>query len=88
MDSKVLRSALAKLHEELGRAPRVDAESRELLRQLSTDIERLVDQPTPQSSMKAHRPRLEELEVKFEVEHPALAETVREIIDALGKAGL
>lgn len=88
MDSKALRSALAKLHEELGRAPSVDAESRALLRQLSTDIERLADQPAPPSAMKAHRPRLEELEVKFEVEHPSLAETVREIIDALGKAGL
>jgi hypothetical protein len=88
MDSQALRSALVKLHEELGRAPRVDAESRELLRQLSADIERLMDQPESQASMKAHRPRLKELEVKFEVEHPALAETMREFIDALGKAGL
>jgi hypothetical protein len=88
MDSQALRSALVKLHEELGRAPRVDAESRELLRQLSADIERLVDRPEAHASMKAHRPRLKELEVKFEVEHPALAETVRECIDALGKAGL
>ncbi len=88
MDSSALRNALEKLHADLGATPRVDPESRELLRQLATDIERLVDRPAPESSMKAHRPRLEELEVKFEMEHPALAATVREFIDALAKAGL
>ena len=88
MDSDALRKSLEKLHAELGRAPHVDAESRELLRRLSADIDRLVDQPQTQQAVTSHRPRLKELEVRFEVEHPALAQTVRELIDALGKAGL
>ena len=88
MEPDNLRKALAKLHEELGRAPRVDPESRKLLQQLSMDIERLVDQPASGTSSVSHRPRLKELEVKFEAEHPALATTLREFIDALAKAGL
>ncbi|MGH8262071.1 MAG: DUF4404 family protein [Steroidobacterales bacterium] len=88
MDSEALRKSLEKLQAELGRAPRVDAESRELLRRLSADIDRLVDQPPSQPAATSHRSSLEELEVRFEVEHPALAQTVRELIDALGKAGL
>jgi hypothetical protein len=33
-------------------------------------------------------PRLESLAVKFEAGHPKLAETLRELIDALVKAGI
>lgn len=88
MDSSDLRKTLDKLRAQLGSAPRIDAESRELLRRLSADIDRLVDQPPSQAAESSHRSRLEELEVRFEVEHPALAQTVRELIDALGKAGL
>ena len=88
MDSSDLRKTLEKLRAELGRAPRVDEESREALRRLSADIDRLVKQPQAQSVETAHRSRLEEFEVRFEVEHPALAQTLRELIDALAKAGL
>jgi hypothetical protein len=88
MDSGKLRDALAKLHEELARAPRIDPESRKILRQLAVDIERLADRPEAQAAAASHRPRLEELEARFEAEHPAIAATVREFIDALAKAGL
>jgi len=36
----------------------------------------------------AHAPRLESLAVRFEAGHPGLAELLRELIDALGKAGI
>ena len=88
MDSSDLRKTLEKLRAQLGGAPRVDDESRNMLRRLSADIDRLVDQPPLQPAATSHRSSLEELEVRFEVEHPALAQTVRELIDALGKAGL
>jgi hypothetical protein len=32
--------------------------------------------------------RLERLAVRFEASHPALAETLREILDTLGKGGI
>ena len=92
MDPNALRNALTKLHQELGRAQQVDPESRKLLQELARDIERLAAKPksaTPATlSQPTHRHRLEELEVKFEADHPALAATLREFIDALAKAGL
>ena len=36
----------------------------------------------------AHSPRLESLAVRFEAGHPAIAEALRELIDALVKAGI
>ena len=92
MDPSTLRNALTKLHEELNRARQVDPESRKLLLQLTDDIERLLNRPAtaapeaPSSAM--HRHTLGDLEAKFEAQHPALATTVREFIDALAKAGM
>jgi len=36
----------------------------------------------------AHASRLESLAVRFEADHPALAEVIREVIDALVKVGI
>lgn len=87
MNTQALREALRKLHEELARTPSVDGESRKLLSQLAADIQRLADQPSP-SGARSHLPRLDAAEAKFEAEHPKLAEALREIVDAFGKAGL
>lgn len=86
MDPEKLRDSLAKLHQELERAPAVDAESRKILLKLMADIERIVGKGP--ATPGAHRNRLEDLEVKFEADHPALAATLREFIDLLAKAGL
>jgi hypothetical protein len=86
MDPQKLHESLAKLHQELERAPKVDAESRKLLLKLMADIGRLVGKP--EAAAGTHRPRLKELEAKFEADHPALAATLREFIDLLAKAGL
>jgi len=87
MDPTSLRNALSKLHDELGRAQQVDPEARKLLKQLAVDIERLA-RGGEAGATTSERPRLKELEARFEADHPALAETLREIIDALAKAGL
>lgn len=80
-----LRALLAELHLKLGQAHSVDADSRALLSAVSADIEQALGRnPAP----VAHQSKLDELAAKFEVEHPALAEAVRDVIDALGKAGI
>ena len=79
MDPKTLQSTLAKLHQELSRAPQVDAESRRLLTAVLADAQRLTD---------PDRHRLEDLAVGFEAEHPRLAASVREFVDLLGRAGV
>jgi hypothetical protein len=80
-----LRELLAELHLKLGQAQSVDADSRLLLRAVSSDIEKALGGKgagAPQES------KLNELAVKFEAEHPALSEAVRDVIDALSKAGI
>ncbi len=91
MDSKHLREQLSKLHTELAGAQRVDPEVRELLRQVMDDIARLVDKPKSTGGAAADASiadRIEELAVRFEADHPALAASTRRLVDLLGKAGL
>ena len=63
------------------------------------DLAQLVDHPIGMvtslgaaagsaADVAAHVPRLEELAVELQAAHPALATTLRELIDALGKAGI
>ena len=76
--------------------PAVDGEARALLGTVLRDIERALAPPAtgPQADAAAlapavaHVPRLESLAVRFEAGHPGLAELLRQLIDALGKAGI
>jgi Domain of unknown function (DUF4404) len=93
MAEESLRELLARLHEQLGSSGRaLDAESRKLLTTVMGDIERALDRTgraaQDSSAVAAHTPRLESLAVRFEAGHPALAKAMRELIDALVKAGI
>jgi len=95
MTQESLRELLARLHERLGGSTTLDRESRALLGTVMRDIERAL---APGAGLEAdaaalmpaaaHAPRLESLAVRFEAGHPGLAELLRELIDALGKAGI
>jgi hypothetical protein len=86
-NDKDLRDLLAQLHARLGHAASVDADSRKLLQTVSNDIEKTLARRSGKGP-GAHESRLKELAVRFETEHPALAEAVRDVMDALGKAGI
>ena len=94
MAEESLRELLARLHQQLSASGRaLDGESRQLLATVMRDIERALSpggQALEPGSAPAgtHSPRLESLAVRFEAGHPALAEVLRELIDALGKAGI
>jgi len=93
MAEESLRELLARLHEQLGSSGRaLDAELRKLLTTVMGDIERTLDRTgraaEDNSVVAAHTPRLESLAVRFEAGHPAVAEALRELIDALVKAGI
>jgi hypothetical protein len=92
VNQESLRELLARVHERLRANSSVDGESRELLGALMRDIERAlgggaVAVAQPQAAA-AHVSRLEELAVDFQAGHPQLAELLRQLIDALGKAGI
>jgi hypothetical protein len=85
-ENQDLQNLLAELHSRLGHANTLDDDSRKLLKTVSQDIEKtLAGSGVPGT---VHERRLEALAVKFETDHPALAEAVRDIIDGLGKAGI
>ena len=88
-----LQQSLARLHAELSAAPRVDPRSRQLLREVLSDIERVLEQPAAGAkpgTKGADRsvPRLEALAIEFDAEHPALAGSLRQLMDLLGRGGL
>jgi len=90
-----LRELLSRIHERLSSSGTIDSESRELLGIVMRDIERALD-GTPAAAGVAtarqqaglHSSRLESLAVEFQAGHPGLAEVLRELVDALGKAGI
>jgi hypothetical protein len=87
MNQESMEKTLAALRQELGAGSRLDEKSRQRLRELMPDADRL--EPVAGSgSDTLHRHRLEELAVEFEVEHPTLAASLRQLIDLLAKAGV
>ena len=86
MSGEGLRELLARLRQHLHSGAPLDTEARRHLSALTRDIENSLgvgDEPPHGAALK-----LEAAAVRFEVDHPALAETLREVIDALGKAGI
>ena len=85
-----LRDLLARLRERLSQA-RLDPESRKHLATLVQDIDSTLSDGGAQDAAgtgRKHRHRLESLAVRFEVDHPSLAEVIREVIDALVRGGV
>jgi hypothetical protein len=73
-----LPQLLRRLHAELQHTASLDAESRDLLNLLARDLAKF---ETLGSTTR-------ELAVRFEADHPAMAATLRQIADLLGKAGI
>ena len=84
MSDSTLRELLARLRSHLSAGPPVrDAER--------VQLDKALEALEPGSGAGAAAGtllRLERMAVRFEVSHPALAETLREIADTLGKGGI
>lgn len=91
-----LRELLTRVHERLSQAGTVDSESRRLLVTLTRDIERALGSRTgtPAEAKDAGRvgresvSGLEALAARFDADHPALAQTLRQLLDLLGRGGV
>ncbi len=88
MDRDRLRALLKSLHRELSGARTVDDESRRLLGTALSDIDRVLQEPAGGAYTARVSGRLEALVVRFEADHPAVAGAMRQLIDALAKAGI
>lgn len=84
-----LRELLARVHERLSRTDSIDEDSRRILGDLTQDIGRALGRgESAGGAIDEHTPRLEAMAVRFEADHPALAELLRQLTDALGKLGI
>jgi predicted component of type VI protein secretion system len=92
MTAESLHELLARVQQRLTASGSLDGESRQLLGSVMRDIERALGASAHSAGSPdgaaAHAPRLETLAVRFEAGHPGLAEVLRELVDALGKAGI
>ena len=87
-DRESLQTLLGKVSERLKEAGSVDAGSRELLRQVMGDIETALGSSGAGEVPEANTSRLEALAVRFEADHPALAASVRRLVDLLAEVGI
>lgn len=85
-----IQQHIQSLHERLERFDRaaIDARTRELLLLLLNDLTRLLGTASLDDEDRPLSERLEGLAVRFEADHPAVGRAVRELIDALAKAGI
>lgn len=95
MSSQELHTLLARLHAELQGSPQLDAQARQQLQELAADLARFGEVAAPGTSgtpgaqaAGAHASRLEALVARFDGAHPQLAASLRELADALGRAGV
>jgi hypothetical protein len=83
VSDSTLRELLARLRAHLSAGPPVRERERAQFDNVLKAIE-----PRDPAATAGTLLRLERLAVKFEVSHPAIAETLREIADTLGKGGI
>ncbi|MFQ5633704.1 MAG: DUF4404 family protein [Gammaproteobacteria bacterium] len=89
MAREKLQRLIASLNEELGSTEFVDDRSRELLQQLTNDIEKIAaGEPAESTTHATAASQLEGAALKFETDHPKLSMILGEIMDTLGKLGI
>lgn len=85
-----IQQQIVALHARLEQLDReaVDSRTRDALMLLLNDLTRLLGAASLENEDHPLTERLEQLAVNFEAEHPAVGTAVRQLIDALAKAGI
>lgn len=88
--SQDIQQYILALHDRLERLDRdsIDPGTRESLMLLLNDLTRLLGAAALDNEQHPLTERLEQLAVNFEAEHPAVGTAVRQLVDALAKAGI
>jgi chromosome segregation ATPase len=90
MDQQQLREKLEQLHDELEQVKTVDADTRDVLDDLSKDIRELLDRPGDQDDRRYGKlsGNLRANVTRFEATHPLLTSAMQRAIDALVQMGV
>ncbi len=90
MKKAELLKTLEALHQDLSAADQVDPEAERLLRAVTDDIERLLDdqQETPQEDPQSLSFKLRSLVLSWESDHPQIARLIGQAADTLANIGI
>ena len=88
MTNQNLKDQLNKLHDVLEKTDEVDSETRELVRDLDDEINRLLDPDSADDDYESVVDHAKAVETRFAVKHPVAERFLREIIDTLSKVGI
>lgn len=91
MNRSELEALLKKLQSELASGQPVDEALRTSLRQLDQDIQQVLGSGSPLSNTDSDETlaqRAQDIDARFSAEHPYLANTLRDVMDMLGKMGI
>lgn len=83
-----LKDQLTDVHVQLSELRSLDTETRQLLLVLLADISRLLEPGTARSEQASPAEALETIAARFDMDHPALSGAIRQLMDALAKAGI
>jgi hypothetical protein len=85
-----LRESLAELHESLADVDELDEETRQLMRTLTEDLQRLLGQrgELSASDVEPVSHRLHELLLRFETEHPQISGILGRLASSLANLGI
>ncbi len=90
MEKEKLLEMLETLHADLSKADKVDPEAEQLLRTVTGDIQRLLDekQESPQTDSNSLSGQLNSMVLSWEAEHPEIARLLEQAAAALGNLGI
>jgi hypothetical protein len=91
MPKDALQKQLTELHDTLASTAELDPELRALLKEVSGDIEIILDEDTSAGETSAAgqlQTRVRRATVDFEAEHPRLAHILEDLADTLTKLGI
>lgn len=93
MTSAELKDLLSRLQQELESGQAVAPELRQQLQALDSDIQKVLAQTSGTDAAQAEddaplTARAQEIEARFASDHPTLAASLRNMMDALGKMGI
>lgn len=85
---EALHQQIQALHRQLGAIPQADAALQEQLLILQADINRLLTEEASEADDHSPAEAVESLAARFDADHPALSNALRNLVDSLGKAGI
>ncbi len=88
MKEAAVKELMRRLHEELESADRIDPELQGLVRDLDSDIRRILKSGAGAGEAESLMDRATALETRFAARHPVAERVLREIVEALGKMGV